>query len=168
MGNRESNSILRGAKIFNSYNSLCTKQFAPSLHFYSCSPLQTGKLTLQSDVYGFGVVLLEILTGRRIVDLNQDPSDQNLVLHFIRPCCRLYIVEGLIRGHITAPKGMHVAIHLASAIIPVGEEIDPQSPFKECCRSIYDLVAIHQQLQSEIPQSRIMIKLVLNPKLILA
>lgn len=39
----------------------------------------TGHLTAKSNVYSFGVVLLEILTGRRAVDRNRPDGEQNLV-----------------------------------------------------------------------------------------
>ncbi|XP_044488940.1 probable serine/threonine-protein kinase PIX13 [Mangifera indica] len=44
----------------------------------------TGHLYVKSDVYGFGVVLIEILTGLRAVDTNR-PSGQHNLVEWIKP-----------------------------------------------------------------------------------
>jgi serine/threonine protein kinase len=49
--------------------------------------IMTGHLTAKSDVYTFGVVLLEILAGRRAVDKSRASREQNLV-EYARPGLR--------------------------------------------------------------------------------
>ena len=39
----------------------------------------SGKLTSASDVFSFGVVLLELIAGRRPVDTSQPPGKESLV-----------------------------------------------------------------------------------------
>ncbi|CAK9143689.1 unnamed protein product [Ilex paraguariensis] len=41
--------------------------------------VSTGHLTTKSDIYSFGVVLLELLTGRRAMDKTRPKTEQNLV-----------------------------------------------------------------------------------------
>lgn len=41
--------------------------------------IATGHLTQKCDIYGFGVLLLEMLSGRRALDRNRPVMEQNLV-----------------------------------------------------------------------------------------
>ncbi|KVH94582.1 Protein kinase, catalytic domain-containing protein [Cynara cardunculus var. scolymus] len=46
-----------------------------------CAPdyAMTGQLTFKSDIYSFGVVLLELITGRKAIDNTKSAAEQNLV-----------------------------------------------------------------------------------------
>jgi len=62
-----------------------------------CAPeyAMTGQLTLKSDIYSFGVVLLEIITGRKAIDNSKAAGEQNLV-QWVRDCHLNFIFHVLM------------------------------------------------------------------------
>ncbi|KAK3141025.1 hypothetical protein QOZ80_5AG0409060 [Eleusine coracana subsp. coracana] len=57
----------------------------------------SGKLTERSDVFSFGVVLLEIITGRRPVDASRPPGNESLV-EWARPLLSRAVDTGHLEG----------------------------------------------------------------------
>ncbi|KAL3505497.1 hypothetical protein ACH5RR_035338 [Cinchona calisaya] len=60
-------------------NSHVTTRVAGTYGYAAPEYVATGHLYVKSDVYGFGVVLLEIISGRRVIDFNRPSGEQNLV-----------------------------------------------------------------------------------------
>ncbi|XP_061347602.1 probable serine/threonine-protein kinase PBL17 [Gastrolobium bilobum] len=78
--------------------------------------VMTGHLTARSDVYGFGVVLLELLIGRRALDKSRPSREHNLV-EWARPLLNhnkklLKILDPKIEGQYSTKSAIKVA-HLA-------------------------------------------------------
>lgn len=75
--------------------------------------VMTGHLTARSDVYGFGVVLLEMLIGRRVMDKTRPSREHNLV-EWSRPLLnhnkKLFkILDPRMEGQYSTKTAMKVA-----------------------------------------------------------
>ncbi|KAG7590333.1 Protein kinase domain [Arabidopsis suecica] len=65
-----------------------------------CAPeyAMSGRLTIKSDIYSFGVVLLELISGRKAIDLSKPNGEQYLVA-WARP----YLKDPKKFGHLVDP-----------------------------------------------------------------
>ncbi|KAL8129890.1 hypothetical protein V2J09_019045 [Rumex salicifolius] len=89
--------------------------------------VQTGRLTIKSDVWSFGVVLYELITGRRAVDCNLPKSEQKL-LEWVKP--------------------------LASDSKKFHQIVDPRLEGEYCTRSAQKLASMANKCLMKQPKSR--------------
>ncbi|XP_062087659.1 inactive protein kinase SELMODRAFT_444075-like [Humulus lupulus] len=86
---------------------------------------QSGQITEKADVYSFGVVLVELVTGRKAVDLNR-PKGQQCLTEWARPLLEDYAIDELIDprlGNQFSEQEVYCMLHAASLCI----RRDPQS-----------------------------------------
>ncbi|KAL8536271.1 hypothetical protein ACS0TY_011774 [Phlomoides rotata] len=110
--------------------------------------IATGHLYVKSDVYGFGVVLVEMLTGLRALDTNRPAIQQNLV-DWIKP--RLserrklkHIIDSRLEGRFPTKSAFQIA-QLARNCL----EVDPKNR-----PSMKEVVEILQNMDAAVEKPR--------------
>ncbi|CAO2190935.1 unnamed protein product [Urochloa humidicola] len=80
---------------------------------------QSGQITEKADVYSFGVVLVELVTGRKAVDINR-PKGQQFLTEWARPFLEAYAIDELIDprlGDRYCENEVHCMLHAANLCI---------------------------------------------------
>ncbi|XP_047310455.1 inactive protein kinase SELMODRAFT_444075-like [Impatiens glandulifera] len=86
---------------------------------------QSGQITEKADVYSFGVVLVELVTGRKAVDINR-PRGQQCLIEWARPLLKENALKELIdprMGSEFDEQEVYNMLHAASSCV----RRDPQS-----------------------------------------
>ncbi|XWS74223.1 hypothetical protein CRYUN_Cryun02cG0197400 [Craigia yunnanensis] len=125
-----------------------------------CAPdyAMTGQLTFKSDIYSFGVVLLELITGRKAIDNTRDRAEQSLVA-WARPMFKdrrnfSQMVDPLLQGQYPV-RGLYQALAIAAMCVQeqpnmrpaisdvvmalnyiASQKYDPSSPVQSSRRSM--------------------------------
>ncbi|GMH03747.1 hypothetical protein Nepgr_005586 [Nepenthes gracilis] len=89
---------------------------------------RSGQITEKADVYSFGVVLVELLTGRKAVDLTR-PKGQQCLTEWARPILQQYAIDELIDPRLEnrySEQQVYCTMHAASLCIQRDPHLRPR------------------------------------------
>lgn len=119
-----------------------------------CAPeyAMTGKLSLKCDIYSFGVVLLELITGRKAIDNTLDMGERNLIA-WVRPYLkdrRMFpkMVDPLLQGRYPM-RALYQAI--AVACMCLLEEAATRPPISDVVTSLTYLASQKYEPAAKCP-----------------
>ncbi|CAI9094881.1 OLC1v1030705C2 [Oldenlandia corymbosa var. corymbosa] len=123
--------------------------------------VSTGHLTTKSDIYSFGVVLLELLTGRRAMDKTRAKTEQSLVdwaKPYLSSSRRLRcIIDPRLSGQYSV-KGAKEMAHLALQCVSMNPRDRPKMPSiietLESLQNLKDMAISVGQWPDQSPKSQ--------------
>ncbi|XP_061963717.1 probable serine/threonine-protein kinase PIX13 isoform X2 [Populus nigra] len=109
--------------------------------------LATGNLHVKSDVYGFGVLVVEMLTGLRAVDMKR-PSGKQILVDWVKPYLKnrrklRKIMDSRLEGKYPPGEASQIA-HLAIKCLQIDTRFRPS--MTEIAETLEQIDAIHMRL----------------------